>query len=155
MSERKEEEMNRTCSYSRIVLWSALVPALPALLGCVSYAKYGQLRDELARANRANEDLVRRYHQSMLKARQEGESVAVGAQVAVVSAACARRGLPNGEVLERVRRHGMAVWSTGRDGAVLASLGQPGAAIVVWGWAARPRCTLPGVAAAERARGPD
>jgi competence protein ComEC len=75
---------------------------------------------------------------------------AVAARVAVVSAACAARGLPNGQVLTRVRRHGMAVWWTGRDGAVLASLGQPGVSIVVWGWAARPRCPLPGLAAAEK-----
>jgi competence protein ComEC len=69
---------------------------------------------------------------------------AVAAPVALLSAACTRRGLPSGEVLTRVRQHGMAVWSTGRDGAIVASLAGPGA-IVVWGWAAHPRCSLPGV----------
>jgi carotenoid cleavage dioxygenase len=43
---------------------------------------------------------------------------AVRPTVAILSAACARRGLPADAVLERLRRRGISLWWTGRDGAV-------------------------------------
>jgi competence protein ComEC len=49
---------------------------------------------------------------------------AVGASVAVASAPCwGRFGMPHAGVLERAQEAGLAVWWTGRDGAVLVALG--------------------------------
>ncbi|NRA00709.1 MAG: DNA internalization-related competence protein ComEC/Rec2 [Myxococcales bacterium] len=67
---------------------------------------------------------------------------AVGAQVAIVSAPCRGRfGMPHPEVLERARAAGLAVWWTGRDGAVVVS---GGAEPVVRGYAPVPTsCSNP------------
>jgi competence protein ComEC len=49
---------------------------------------------------------------------------AVGASVAIASAPCQGRfGMPHAGVLARAREAGLPVWWTGRDGAVLVSLG--------------------------------
>ncbi|UCE87301.1 MAG: MBL fold metallo-hydrolase, partial [Deltaproteobacteria bacterium] len=49
---------------------------------------------------------------------------AVGAELAIASAACAGRfEMPHPQVLARARARRMAVWWTGRDGAVLVGLG--------------------------------
>jgi competence protein ComEC len=49
---------------------------------------------------------------------------AVDADLAIVSAPCAGRfDLPHGEVRARLRAAGLALWWTGRDGAVLVELG--------------------------------
>ena len=49
---------------------------------------------------------------------------AVGASVAIASAPCQGRfGMPHPGVLARAREAGLPVWWTGRDGAVLVSLG--------------------------------
>ncbi len=68
---------------------------------------------------------------------------AVDADVALVSASCGGTRLPTHEALARAREHGMAVWSTGRDGALVAALAGPPDALAVWGWAPQPRCELP------------
>lgn len=57
---------------------------------------------------------------------------AVDPAIAIVSAGChSRRGLPNFEVLQRLRSAGAAVWWTGRDGAVVVSLASP---LLAWSW---------------------
>ncbi len=58
---------------------------------------------------------------------------AVGADVAIVSAACGRRHLPTADALTRTREAGASLWWTGRDGAVFVSLATP---LATWSWAA-------------------
>ena len=71
---------------------------------------------------------------------------AVGADVALLSAPCpGRGGLPSGEVVQRVRRAGQALWWTGRDGAVFVALGRKRVPLAVWGWESVRRCDAPGV----------
>lgn len=68
---------------------------------------------------------------------------AIGADVAIVSAPCvSRAGLPTREALSRARRAGLAVWWTGRDGAVLVSLSEDGP-VRVWGNESEDRCKVP------------
>jgi competence protein ComEC len=51
---------------------------------------------------------------------------AVGAAVAIASAPRRSRfGMPHADVVARVREAGIALWWTGRDGAVLVALGEP------------------------------
>ncbi len=60
---------------------------------------------------------------------------AVGATVAIASAPCGGRfEMPHAEVLERAAGQGLAVWWTGRDGAVMVGLG---GRITVWGYGDR------------------
>jgi competence protein ComEC len=60
---------------------------------------------------------------------------AVGATLAIASAPCGGRfGMPHAEVVARARREGLAVWWTGRDGAVMVGLGEP---LTVWGYGDR------------------
>jgi competence protein ComEC len=69
---------------------------------------------------------------------------AVGADVALLSAPCpGRGGLPSGEVVQRVRRAGQALWWTGRDGAVFVALGRKRVPLAVWGWEPVERCDAP------------
>jgi competence protein ComEC len=71
---------------------------------------------------------------------------AVGAEVALLLAPCPRRGgLPSGEVVQRVRRAGQALWWTGRDGAVFVALGRKRVPLAVWGWEPVRRCDAPAV----------
>ncbi|MBW2385364.1 MAG: MBL fold metallo-hydrolase, partial [Deltaproteobacteria bacterium] len=51
---------------------------------------------------------------------------AVGAEVALVSAPCGGRyAMPHPDVVVRVREHGLPLWWTGRDGALLVGLAGP------------------------------
>jgi len=69
---------------------------------------------------------------------------AVGADVALLSAPCpGRGGLPSGEVVQRVRRAGQALWWTGRDGAVFVALGRKRVPLAAWGWERVGRCDAP------------
>jgi competence protein ComEC len=51
---------------------------------------------------------------------------AVGAEVALASAPCGGRyAMPHPDVVARVRAHGLPIWWTGRDGALLVGLSGP------------------------------
>jgi competence protein ComEC len=65
----------------------------------------------------------------------------VGAQVAIASAPrFGRFGMPHESVVERVRAAGVSLWWTGRDGAVLVSIGEP---LWVRGWREIRRASAP------------
>jgi competence protein ComEC len=69
---------------------------------------------------------------------------AVGPEVALLSAACpGPTGLPSGAILERIRASELALWWTGRDGAIFVALGRAQAPVVVWGRESAARCDDP------------
>jgi len=71
---------------------------------------------------------------------------AVGAEVALLSAPCpGPTALPSGAIVERVRASELALWWTGRDGAIFAALGPEPAPLAVWGWEPVERCDAPPV----------
>ena len=66
---------------------------------------------------------------------------AVGAEVALLSAPCpGPTALPSGAILERLRNSELALWWTGRDGAIFVALGRAGAPLAVWGREPAARC---------------
>lgn len=98
----------------------------------------------LARRAELRADVLKVAHHGSRRSSSREFLSAVGADVAVVSAPCpGRGGLPNGAALERVRAQGMALWWTGRDGAVLLDLDAANSRVAVWSWEASPRCSSP------------
>ncbi len=72
---------------------------------------------------------------------------AVDAEIGLVSAPCSSRGrLPTREALERARAHGMTVWWTGRDGAIVTLLRGDLPTRTSWGWSFEPTCRRTGEA---------
>jgi chemotaxis protein MotB len=62
---------------ARCVLLGTLFLVLPTVVSCVPYKRYAAARDELDRAKRANEDLVRRLNHEITR-RQSGTVPAAG-----------------------------------------------------------------------------
>ncbi|MEE2663306.1 MAG: DNA internalization-related competence protein ComEC/Rec2 [Myxococcota bacterium] len=72
----------------------------------------------LAGNRRLDADVLKLGHHGSATSTRGAWLDAVRPAAAIVSAACHRRGLPAASVLERLRARGIAVWWTGRDGAV-------------------------------------
>jgi len=81
-------------------------------------------------------DVLKLCHHGSRTSSSEDFLAAVGAAVALASAPChGRFGMPHPEVVRRLRQRSLALWWTGRDGAVMLQLGEP---LAVWPWAAGP-----------------
>lgn len=79
-------------------------------------------------------DVLKLAHHGSRTSSTDGFLEAVGASVAIASAPCGGRfGMPHPEALARAERAGLALWWTGREGAVVVGLGPR---LSVYGWGA-------------------
>ncbi len=87
-------------------------------------------------------DVLKLAHHGSRTSSSERFLEAVSASVAIASAPCGGRfGMPHPETFERAERAGLALWWTGRDGAVVVGLGPR---LAVYGWGAdAPACRKP------------
>lgn len=67
--------MMRTDLPPRVAIWGAALFGLPLLVSCVPYQQYDKALAELQEAKTANDDLVRRYHQELMRRGQGGGEV--------------------------------------------------------------------------------
>jgi len=98
-----------------IVLLATLGPTRLLLAG--DLGAEGE-RALLAGAGRLDADVLKLGHHGSATSTRAGWLDAVRPSAAIVSAGCNRRGLPADQVLDRLRARGIAIWWTGRDGAV-------------------------------------
>ncbi|MFQ5416147.1 MAG: DNA internalization-related competence protein ComEC/Rec2 [Myxococcota bacterium] len=89
-----------------------------------------------ARGDALRADIVKLAHHGSRTSSTARFLAATDASVAIVSAPRRGRfGMPHAAVKERARRQDLSLWWTGRDGAVMVSLGEP---LAVWGYAEAP-----------------
>ena len=91
--------------------------------------------DLVSSGAKIDSDIIALSHHGSRTSSTERFLAKVDATVAIASAPCGGRfGMPHAEVLERAAENGLAVWWTGRDGAVMVGFGER---ITVWGYGDR------------------
>lgn len=89
----------------------------------------------LAAPDRLRAEIVKLGHHGSASASSAEFLGAVGAEVALLSAACCDARLPSPAALARAHDANASLWWTGRDGALVVELGPP---IAVWGFEQAP-----------------